>query len=347
MLLSKHTIFINILVATNEEKRGEKMILNFKITNQHIERADNEMVVADSKNYLYAHFDFCTDEWKDITKSVNFIKGDEAYTIVLGDDCKALVPHEVIKEGVFEVSCFGGDLITNDTAKVRVSKSGYIEGIAPPEPTPDVYSAILKECKKTKDIAQHIEDARIDTFSIDESVITPDEDRNVNIALGENIEYKNGILNAKASKVEVWEEIYEETLSSNQQYVLIDTDMNGEPLDLSKAKIIFETGITTQNEQILIKISDKYSGTGKANGVACMSNTGAIATTKKYGLANLWIDGFVNASIAFAAYENVLSNISTSFNESITKIDKILIRLNNTNSIPAGTTFKVYGVKNG
>lgn len=323
------------------------MILNFKIKNQHIERTDNEMVVANSKNYLYAHFDFCTEEWNGIAKSVNFIKGDEAYTIILDDDCNALVPHEIITEGVFEVSCFGGDLITNDTAKVRVAKSGYIEGIAPPEPTPDVYSAILKECEDTKEIAQHIEDARIDTFSIDENVITPDENRNVNITLGDNMEYRDGVLNAKASKKEVWEEIYNITLSTSQQYVLINTDKNGNSLDLSKVKIIFETGLTTQNEQILVKISDKYSGTSKSNGVICMSNTGAIATTKKYGLINIWTDGFVNANIAFASYENVLSNISTSFNESIEKIDKILIRLNNTNSIPAGTNFKVYGVRNG
>ena len=37
--------------------------LKFEITNQLINRVDTFKPVADSKNYLTAHFDFLTDEW--------------------------------------------------------------------------------------------------------------------------------------------------------------------------------------------------------------------------------------------------------------------------------------------
>lgn len=324
------------------------MTLNFTIKNQHIERTDNEMVVANSNNYLYAHFDFCTEEWDGITKSVNFIKGDEAYTVILDDDLTALVPHEVIVEGAFEVSCFGGDLITNDTAKVRVAKSGYTKGKAPKDPTPDVYSSILKECEETRKIAQSIEDARIDTFSIDNEVIEPDEERNVNIALGENMEYKDGILNSKpTARSEEWEMIFETTLSTSQQYLLISTDKNGKALDLAKVKILFDTGTTSQAEQLLIKVSNKYTGTTKSAGAIGMSNAGAISTSKRYGVVNMWIDGFVCLSIGYGNTDNLISNYSLGYNEQISKIDKILLRLNNATYIPAGTHFKIYGVQNG
>lgn len=121
------------------------MNLYFDVRHQHIERTDHERPVADSRNFLHAHFNFLTDEWNGITKTACFWRGDEAYNVILDDDDNALVPWEVLSEGCFEVSCYGGDLITNDRAIVRITKSGYAEGKTPENPTPSVYSTILNK----------------------------------------------------------------------------------------------------------------------------------------------------------------------------------------------------------
>lgn len=123
------------------------MTLQFNITNQHIIRADNEEPVAESKNYLYAHFDFLSNEWDGIEKSAIFSNGEETYTVLLQND-EVLVPWELIHEGIIEVSCFGGDLVTTNTAKIRVLASGYTEGETPHPPTPDVYNFILETLKR-------------------------------------------------------------------------------------------------------------------------------------------------------------------------------------------------------
>lgn len=123
------------------------MTLQFNITNQHIIRADNEEPVADSKNYLYAHFDFLSNEWDSIEKSAIFSNGEETYTVLLQND-EVLVPWELIHEGIIEVSCFGGDLVTTNTAKIRILASGYTEGETPQPPTPDVYSVITTMLNK-------------------------------------------------------------------------------------------------------------------------------------------------------------------------------------------------------
>lgn len=128
------------------------MLLQFKVNKQHIYRVDSERPVADSKNYLFAHFDFETDEWNGITKSVNFWRKGKAITVILDDDGNTLVPWEVIKEGYFEVSCFGGDLVTNDRARVLVVRSGYKIGVAPKSPTPDAYAQIISNYERLNGI---------------------------------------------------------------------------------------------------------------------------------------------------------------------------------------------------
>ena len=117
------------------------MIIKFKVANQNIKRTDTNKVVADSKNYLYAKFEF-SDDWSG-TKTAIFRHGDIIKHVILTDDNTCKVPHEVIKSGVFTVSIFAGDLITADTADVFVSASGYADGGDPEEPTPDIYSQII------------------------------------------------------------------------------------------------------------------------------------------------------------------------------------------------------------
>lgn len=121
------------------------MELNFSVTNQRIKYTSNLYIVEKSRNYLTAKFSFSGKEWKEVAKTAIFKKGDLVYNVLLDADGRCKVPAEVITSGVLKVSVFGGDLITVDTADVKIIKSGYEEGNAPSEPTPDVYAQILSE----------------------------------------------------------------------------------------------------------------------------------------------------------------------------------------------------------
>ena len=119
------------------------MIIYFKVRNQNIRRIGANNIVADSKNYLYASFDF-SSEWTG-TKTAIFKHGSEVYHVLLEDDDTCLVPQEVIKAGGFTVSVFAGNLITTDAVKVFVKKSGYEDGGAPGRPTADIYNQIIEK----------------------------------------------------------------------------------------------------------------------------------------------------------------------------------------------------------
>ncbi len=119
-------------------------MLEFEVKNQKIKRTDNFEVVADSRNYLKAHFTF-SDEWiGDITAI--FGVGDEYYCVIL-EDGECIVPWEVIKPYGFSVSVVCDDRITADYTIVKVEKSGFTEGGTPKAPTPDVYNQIINSVK--------------------------------------------------------------------------------------------------------------------------------------------------------------------------------------------------------
>lgn len=121
------------------------MELNFTVTNQKIKYVSNLYIVEKSRNYLTAKFSFSGNEWKNVVKTAIFKKDDTVINVLLDESGRCDVPWEVITKGTLKVSVFGGDLVTVDTADVKILKSGYEEGNAPSEPTPDVYSQILAE----------------------------------------------------------------------------------------------------------------------------------------------------------------------------------------------------------
>lgn len=127
------------------------MELNFSVTNQKIKYSSNLYIVEKSRNYLTAKFSFSGKEWKNVAKTAIFKKGDMVYNVLLDDEGRCNVPYEVISSGILKVSVFGGDLITVDSADVKIIKSGYEEGNAPSEPTPDVYAQILAELQSIRD----------------------------------------------------------------------------------------------------------------------------------------------------------------------------------------------------
>lgn len=63
------------------------------------------------------------------------------HVLLENDEC--LVPWEVIKPGLLNVSVFCGDLITADYTEVRIWQSGYEDGGSPEDPTPTIYEQII------------------------------------------------------------------------------------------------------------------------------------------------------------------------------------------------------------
>lgn len=121
--------------------------LTFQVDNQRIRRTDSFYVVAESRNYLYASFTFSAD-WGTGSKTAQFKNpcvSSNVYEVVLDQNNTCLVPWEVIDvPGTVEVTVFGGDLITTNTARFIVHESGYDEnGESGQEPTPSVYQQIL------------------------------------------------------------------------------------------------------------------------------------------------------------------------------------------------------------
>jgi hypothetical protein len=126
--------------------------LVFYVRNQHIQRTDRFYPVKQSKNYLYATFQFGTKEWEGKIKSAIFSgEGIDPITVILEYD-RCLIPWEVLECNMFTVSVFAGDLITVDTAEVRMYNTGYVEGKTPTEPTQTVYQQLIEKAEEVKGI---------------------------------------------------------------------------------------------------------------------------------------------------------------------------------------------------
>lgn len=127
-------------------------MLEFAVNHQYIRRIDSTNVVADSQNYLYAHFTFETDEWTGIKTAI--FQGDgKPYEMLIDENGVCLVPHEAIENGNFHmtVSVFCGTLVTANTARVFVERSGYSSELeSSTDPTPSIYEQILSELEYVK-----------------------------------------------------------------------------------------------------------------------------------------------------------------------------------------------------
>ncbi len=126
------------------------MYINFILNRQRISRTDHNHVVADSRNYLRAHFELLSDDWR---APITAIFGD--YKVILDENCECLVPWEALRNpGNVPVSAFCGDLHTAGAARLMVHPSGYTDAEATEPPTPDVYAqltAIAQTAVETAD----------------------------------------------------------------------------------------------------------------------------------------------------------------------------------------------------
>ena len=126
-------------------------ILKFVVNNQIIERTDTFVPFRSSKNYLYAEFDFQTDDWKNgESKTALFRSGDnDPVPVLLGETNTCLVPAEVLTGTSFSVSIIAGNLITANMVVVKLYESGYRTGDIP-EPSETLYEQLMTAFDETK-----------------------------------------------------------------------------------------------------------------------------------------------------------------------------------------------------
>ena len=154
-------------------------LLEFQVEHQHIKRVDKTYVVAKSQNYVYASFEFLTDEWGDFTKTAVFTikdyeENETSYAVVLLENNKCLVPWEVLdKVGYVFVSVFGGSLITVDKAIFFVSSTGYKdETETTRDPTGSVYDQLVNYFDETKEtVSQSADDAEQSALQAEQSAV--------------------------------------------------------------------------------------------------------------------------------------------------------------------------------
>ncbi len=140
------------------------MDIPFTIKNQTLTKTDlNQVIRADSKNYLVAVFSF-SEDWAGLTKTALFSRNGVTFeTELLGDKC--FFPNDFNRAGVLTLTVVGAakdtTIVTNGIV-LQVHKSGYVEG----EPSPEAYLAeITKQAERaeaardeTKEIANQIID---------------------------------------------------------------------------------------------------------------------------------------------------------------------------------------------
>ena len=125
-------------------------VLKFVVNNQIIERTDTFVPVRSSKNYLYAEFDFQTNDWSGKSKTVLFRSGDnDPVPVLLGETNSCLVPAEVLTGTSFSVSIIAGNLITANMVVVKLYESGYRMGDIP-EPSETLYEQLMTAFDEAK-----------------------------------------------------------------------------------------------------------------------------------------------------------------------------------------------------
>lgn len=137
--------------------------LRFEIKHQTIRRTDDFNPYDKTERYLYAHFDFVTEEWKGKVVTAIFRNNNVAYEVILDKNFECEVPWETLctDDHYIQVSAFANDgtLITVGSASVFVAPSGYGDDLETSEdPTPSVYAQIMARLEEVERIV--VESAR-------------------------------------------------------------------------------------------------------------------------------------------------------------------------------------------
>ena len=114
-------------------------VLKFKVSGTSITRKNTGYVTINSRNEVYASFEF-DSTWGNIEPRVaNFRNGDTSYDVFI-EEGRCVVPYEVLeKEGQLKVCVMGGDLISTGCVEVAIYNNGVVGGLVPTIASPSVY----------------------------------------------------------------------------------------------------------------------------------------------------------------------------------------------------------------
>lgn len=134
------------------------MKLEFEVRQQTTKLLGNNVLIADSRNYVYAHFNF-TEDWDELVKTVFFKQGDSTFiTLVLDQNDCCLVPKELLAaDGEFTIHLVGSDnnvIITTNSLKLFVKGNDIITGDNTGTPTVDFLTESVTTVKIYRDEAE-------------------------------------------------------------------------------------------------------------------------------------------------------------------------------------------------
>lgn len=232
-------------------------MLNFRVYKQNLLRLDADMVVADSRNYLTATFDFA-DEWVSVEPKVaTFNKLDKegcCYSVFI-EDSKCIVPWEVLQDkGTLEVSVQAGDLITTNPITINIARSGVENGLQPTETSPSVYSHVVELSKKIEDDWNNCK-ALLDTYKSDIANENAELDKRAQ-ALDDRLGDINTALATLEQNADITTAKYNKILDIIEQFKSDYADMLDD-LDSEKADILAEiNSLYTANVNSINSLAD-------------------------------------------------------------------------------------------
>lgn len=148
------------------------MDLEFDVNNQILTRVDNNKLVNKSRNYVQCNFSFITSDWEDLDKFAIFSSPKHNHYVVhLGTLMRgsAVVPSDVLLGDYFQVSVYGGDLLTTNRVKINLIKTGYTTHISSVKKfKTDVFVQIFKELDVKFDVAIFDGDSNVSFYNTDD-----------------------------------------------------------------------------------------------------------------------------------------------------------------------------------
>lgn len=180
------------------------MKLEFEVKQQVTKLLGNNVLVADSKNYVYAHFDF-TEEWSELVKTVFFKQGDSVFiTLVLDQNDSCLVPKELLAvEGNFTIHVVGSDnvvTITTNPLKVFVKGNDIITGDNTGTPTVDFLTESVTTVKKYRDEAEGFADETKETKAEAVAIVANIKESETNAAKYADAAGKSAVASENSAK---------------------------------------------------------------------------------------------------------------------------------------------------
>lgn len=134
-----------------------------KVTHSSLTRVKDAQITTNTTKTLLCKFDFETEEWTEMTRTVVFVKKhnrcctakEDPVHVLLGDDNVCEIPAEVLEEeGEFKVGVFGirgEEILPTNFLIFKVKEGCFSTGTEPAPPTPTIYQQLLNSLQQKQD----------------------------------------------------------------------------------------------------------------------------------------------------------------------------------------------------